>query len=106
MAFPKKGTRKITINGEVFHWRLRKPLCEEALIQHSSNGRILEVYFVYCYMAEPLSITPALIKGLIESAINRGWNYSEKDSIFKYEYLVPYTDLYNKKQVESTAETV
>jgi len=89
LAIAKKGSRKITVQGETFLWRVRKKTSHEEWhddqygipIQHESNGQLLIAYVGYCRSDYPnresvQSITPAMIENCITEAINLGWKYS------------------------------
>ncbi len=94
MAFPKKGTRKISVSGENFFWRIRKKVSHNERhddeigipIQHESEGTILIANVGYCrsgYTKEPISrITPSIIEGCIKLAMEKGWNFKEKGQSF------------------------
>lgn len=91
MAISLKGMRKITVNGEVFLWKIRKKMShneahnvEQAIpIQHISEGQLLfvSVGFTRAYGGyennSPESVTPKMIQPLIEQAIQLGWKYDE-----------------------------
>lgn len=98
MSFPKKGSRKITIDGEVFYWRVRKKMTHNEKhndsisipIQHKSCASILLANLGYCragelggYPSNPIpNITPALIELCIRFGISNGWNHLEKGKPF------------------------
>lgn len=91
MAISLKGMRKITVNGEVFHWKIRRKISHDEAhndqyaipVQHISGGQVLFVYvgFTRAYGGyqndSPESVTPAMISPLIEKAIALGWNYKQ-----------------------------
>ena len=95
MSVPKKGFRKITFNGEVFLWKVRKKVSWEEIhngllgipIQHVHGGALLVVTTGYSrsYFEEnnEFSITPILIEKCIDKAIKSGWDYSKNGP--KYE---------------------
>jgi hypothetical protein len=91
MAIALKGMRKITVNGEVFLWKIRKKISHDEAhndqypipIQHISGGQVLFVFVGFTrayggyYNESPESVTPKMIRPLIEKAIQLGWKYSE-----------------------------
>ncbi len=95
MALPKKGFRKIVVNGNEFLWKVRKKVSWNEIhngpldipIQHVTGGKLLIVTKGYSrsYFEgnNEFSITPHLIEKCIKEAIKSGWNYIEKGS--KYE---------------------
>jgi len=91
MAVAKKGLRKINMNGENFHWKIRKKISHNEAhnseykipIQHEMGGQILLIQVGFCrshgYDSDPiLSVTPSLIKEKILEAINLGWQFNLK----------------------------
>lgn len=91
MAISLKGMRKITVNDEVFLWKIRKKLSHEEAhndqypipVQHISGGQVLFVFVGFTranhgyYNESPESVTPGMIRPLIEEAIALGWKYDE-----------------------------
>lgn len=93
MALPKKGNRKITIDGEVFIWKIRKrPTYNEVLgvsyaipIQHIDGGQILLANMGYCrgynakngFTVNEFPVTPSMIEECIRKGIECGWKYKE-----------------------------
>ena len=91
MAISLKGMRRITVNGEVFHWKIRKKISHDEAhndqyaipVQHHSGGQVLFVFVGFTrayggyYNESPQSVTPGMIKPLIEKAIQLGWKYHE-----------------------------
>ncbi len=92
MAISLKGMRKITVSGEVFHWKIRRKISHDEAhndqyaipVQHISGGQVLFVYvgFTRAYGGyqnnSPESVTPSMISPLIEKAILLGWNYKQE----------------------------
>lgn len=80
--------RKITVNGEVFLWKIRKKISyneahnvEQAIpVQHISGGQVvfISIGFTRSYGGydnqSPESVIPKMIQPLIEQAIGLGWN--------------------------------
>jgi hypothetical protein len=95
MALPKKGFRKITVDGNQFLWRVRKKIspnerhnCSLGIpIQHIDGGAIFIAYIGYNRSGyqenNEFAITPLLIKKCITKAINAGWKYMEKGNPFE-----------------------
>ena len=91
MAISLKGMRKITVNGEVFLWKIRKKVSHEEdhntqipiPVQHISGGQVLFVFvgFTRAYGGyinnSPKSVTPKMIEPLIREGIQLGWKYNE-----------------------------
>ncbi len=89
--------RKITVNGEVFLWKIRKKIShneahneDQAIpVQHISGGQVLfiSVGFTRAYGGyineSPESVTPEMIRPLIEQAIQLGWNYQESGNAIR-----------------------
>ncbi|SHE78881.1 hypothetical protein [Dysgonomonas macrotermitis] len=90
MAIPKKGSRKITIDNNIFVWKIKKhPSHNERHdvdylipIQHIDGGQILLVRLGYCrsgYSLSPIQeITPSIIKRCIKEATIKGWHFDKK----------------------------
>lgn len=99
MAISLKGMRKITVNGEVFLWKIRKKIShneahndEYAIpIQHLSGGQVLFVSVGFTrayggyYNESPESVTPKMIQPLIEQAIQLGWKYLDPGNAIRLE---------------------
>lgn len=95
MALPKKGFRKISVNGEQFLWKIRKKISWEEIhdgqlkipIQHVSGGQLLYLTIGYSrsYFAEinEFNITPSMIELCIKKAILDGWNFNSKGKVFE-----------------------
>ncbi|WP_343748645.1 hypothetical protein [Fluviicola sp.] len=90
MAVSLKGMRKITVNGEVFLWKIRRKISHNEAhnddyaipVQHHSGGQLLfvSVGFTRSYGYQndsPESVTPSMIRPLIEQAISLGWKYDK-----------------------------
>jgi hypothetical protein len=87
MALPKKGFRKITVEGHEFIWKIRKKISWNEIhdvplaipIQNENGGQLLLLTIGYSrsYFTEnnQFKITPALIQLCIKKAINTGWNH-------------------------------
>lgn len=83
--------RKITVNGEVFLWKIRKKISHNEAhnddlaipVQHTSGGQVLFISVGYTRAyggyenQSPASVTPQMIRPLIEQAMGLGWNYRE-----------------------------
>ena len=90
MAIALKSIRKITVNEEVFLWKIRKKISHDEAhndqypipVQHISGGQALRCCRSYkgyggYYNESPESVTPKMIRPLIEKAIQLGWKYKE-----------------------------
>lgn len=91
MAISSKGMRKITVNGEVFLWKIRHKMSHEEdhndqyaiPVQHPSGGQLLFVFVGFSrawggYINNsPESVTPKMIQPLIEEAMKLGWKFNE-----------------------------
>ena len=97
MAIPKKGFRKITVDGNQFLWKVRKKISWNERhnsplgipIQHISGGSILIVYLNFTRSGyeenNEFPITPSLIEKCIRKAIKAGWEYNEKGKQFEFD---------------------
>lgn len=74
MAYAKKGWRKITVDGTVYHWKLqhRSPWLHAAIAHLDVSGQVFRAYF-----DEDHVITPKIIEFLIQTAKSRGWQPEE-----------------------------
>lgn len=89
MAIAKKGLRKIVVNNEIFHWKVRRKISHNEQhnsdysipIQHESEGQIILISIGFCrsegYGRKPMKITPGLIQSHILDAIDLGWAYDQ-----------------------------
>ena len=88
MAISKKGLRKITVDGEVFYWRIRKKISHDEKhndqygipVFHENGGQLIFIFPGFCrsrgYGRKSFqSVTPAIIRQQIERAIKSGWNF-------------------------------
>lgn len=94
---PKKGSRKIIIDGKLYYWRLpakkqyhrwdeTRPYRNSATltIQSGSDnpGRVAQTIVVWI---EGDSFTPEAAEILIRKALATGWNPDERGSAFMFE---------------------
>ena len=101
MAIPKKGSRKIIVDGIEYRWRVRwKPTysqstCNSNLMAavelYENPQNILSIEFpwirydAWIGVAEQ-PVTPSIIETCIKNALNQGWNPAEKSKTFKFNY--------------------
>ncbi len=73
MAFPKKGTRKITIEGNVYSYFVALPEPFLTVYVQKAEGKcaLLIGYF------DSQTITPHIIRQVIELGIANGWHESD-----------------------------
>ncbi|WP_036480242.1 hypothetical protein [Myxosarcina sp. GI1] len=98
MAIPKKGTRKIIVDGIPYRWYVRrKPThtqgdyatCITAGVERvETKGSVLSITFLWnCYnyySGAEFSITPKDIEHCIRDAIALGWQPEVNGSTFYY----------------------
>lgn len=90
MSIPRKGSRKIAIDGEEFIWKIKKHPSHnerhnvgyEIPVQHVNGGQILLVSLGYCRSRydrrNTYPVTPSLIGRCIKYAVYDGWKFKEK----------------------------
>jgi hypothetical protein len=92
MAMPKKGTRRIDVDGQAYRWLVSPNDGYIALVVESAEepGQRLEAYFRYHDRYEPLgtgaerivgqarSISPGTARAVIEAALRGGWQPSRR----------------------------
>lgn len=83
MAFPKKGTRKITLEGNVYSYfvSLPEPFLTVYVQKVEGKCALLIVYF------HLQTITPHIIRQVIELGIADGWQESDESGEFRMGYL-------------------
>ena len=83
MAFPKKGTRKITIDDNVYSYfvSLPEPFLTVYVQKVEGKCALLIVYF------HLQTITPHIIRQVIELGIADGWQESDVSGEFRMGYL-------------------
>lgn len=83
MAFPKKGTRKITIEGNVYSYFVSQPEPFLTVYVQKAEGKcaLLIAYF------DLQTITPHIIRQVIELGIADGWQESDVSGEFRMGYL-------------------
>ena len=104
MSLPKKGLRSIKVKDVEYQWTIRKkPTYSQGVL----DGRMSLVVQLACQdkrtvlvvnlgvsrpdnWIEPhqTMITPAIVRNIIISAINDGWNPNGTGGIFKYTYQI------------------
>ena len=70
MTIPKKGTRKLTVDGSPYRWIInhRSPCMNLVVVSDERSGQRLSVRF-----DEELVITPGVVSHVIGFAIENGW---------------------------------
>ena len=101
MSIPKKGSRKIVVDGEEYIWLIRsKPTytqeCQEGLMHaaielNQKQTSVLSITFSFqrpdsLVSNETNAITPSVIRSCIHGAIRKGWQPNKKGSAFQYNY--------------------
>ncbi|MEN0039047.1 MAG: hypothetical protein AAGC78_18355 [Cellvibrio sp.] len=99
MSLPKKGSRKIIVNGSEFLWFVRaKPTYSQDCLGSNmtaavelldSNGSILHITFTFSRPDSAInfvvgSVTPKLIELCIKNAIDLGWKPDASEGVFEY----------------------
>ncbi len=100
MAIPKRGSRKIVVDGEEYRWLIRRKATYNqtdygsgylnVAVEHAcSNGSVLVIYTDKPHpkdwattSVEP--VTPQNIKTWIKGALQIGWTPKEKGAQFEY----------------------
>ncbi|MEJ2610179.1 MAG: hypothetical protein P8179_08845 [Candidatus Thiodiazotropha sp.] len=104
MTLPKKGLRKIELEGKQYGWLIRrKPTYRQAILESTMTIAIQEincltpkVLHVELNVSRPdnwiskhqTQITSATIKNIITEARKSGWVYDKGGSAFEYSYGV------------------
>ena len=88
MSIPKKGSRKINVNGTEYRWSIRKKPSYGQAINESNLTAAVELYDNPCstliitfpflrpdswISPSKKQVTPSDIKDLIEKALSKGW---------------------------------
>ena len=76
----KKGSRKITIEGDIYLWHLRDNNVDiSVVVQLMNEGQLLKrVYGLEEVFDNP--ITPSRVEKLIKLGLSKGWKPSSKKS--------------------------
>ncbi|MEH1887023.1 hypothetical protein [Nostoc sp.] len=79
MAWPKKGTRPITVNNIAYRWTVSPDSGYITLIvvREPQTGQRLAAIFPYQLMIIPL-IIPSLVRSVIFLALEQGWQPTER----------------------------
>ena len=101
MSIPRKGSRKIIVDGEEYIWLVRgRPTytqdCQEgkmsAAVELGTNpGTTLLVTFPFtrpdsAFLSESSLVTPKMIEGCIKEALENGWQPNKSGGTYKQEY--------------------
>jgi len=102
MSIPKKGSRKITFEGNTYRWTIRrKPSYGQAINESNltvavelldSPGTTLIVTFPFArpdswITLENQAVKPSDVKKSISIALKRGWNPSSKGGSFHLDLM-------------------
>jgi hypothetical protein len=86
MAFPRKGSHKIVVDGTEYRWRLGKResqgqflgFADRVLVQRANGGSVLIRTLGWLrwdsYDSKQEPITPRIIEEFIREGIREGWN--------------------------------
>ena len=101
MAIPKKGSRKISVNGVSYLWMIRKKptysqsvygsgFLHVAVDTEENTGSTLIIYTNHrhpkaIHVEKIIPVTPSLVSNWIKNAINLGWLPSKKGPQFYVE---------------------
>lgn len=94
MAINRKGSRKITVNGEVYYWRVRDNWDNISIvIQHQDAKHqflIFKTASGVMLNGKTPPITPSIIRKAIERALANGWDpFSEVGKPTTVEFEIP-----------------
>ncbi|MFN8671695.1 MAG: hypothetical protein U0457_06360 [Candidatus Sericytochromatia bacterium] len=93
MSINKKSSRKIIVNNIEFIWKIKKikdpcPCCENntfKIMVEKVNFKKPLLAKIYNPFPENLSITPNIVKHLINFALKKGWN-PESNVLFSLDF--------------------
>ena len=109
MSINKTGLRKVQIGEQIFEWKIRqKPTYSQGIaispllivIQSFSNEQTKLIVDVVISRPDnwinphQTSITPKLIKEIINSALQDGWMANKKGKEFQYKYQLSKDRIY------------
>lgn len=101
MTIPRKGSRRIVVDGIEYRWRIRqKPTYSQAAFGHTLNVAVEICENSNCTLVVDLSqahpcnwigdpstpVTPSEVSDLIRNALDVGWKPTEKGSAFKISF--------------------
>lgn len=101
MSIPKKGSRKIVVDGQEYLWLIRSkptytPECQDGLMYaavelNQSATSVLSISFSTqrpdsLTSNDIASITPNVIRACIVGAIGKGWKPNEKGAAFQFHH--------------------
>lgn len=93
MAIPKKDSRKITIDGINYRWKVhwRDSKMSTAVELYDNPQSVLQITFPWIPKKDfwdwyeiPAIITPKIIANCIKSALSQGWKPTEKGKTFQF----------------------
>jgi len=93
MAFPKRGTRKITVEGNVYSYFVSQQEPDVTVYVQRVEGKcaLLIAYF------DLQTITPHIIRQVVEMGIAEGWQESDASGEFRMGHL---DDKIDKTQIK------
>ncbi|MEH2095793.1 hypothetical protein [Nostoc sp.] len=79
MAWPKKGTRPITVNNITYRWTVKPDsgYIKLIVVREPQTGQRLTTMFPYRLMVIPL-IIPSVVRSVILLALEQGWQPTER----------------------------
>ncbi|MBE8997554.1 hypothetical protein IQ274_04820 [Nostoc sp. LEGE 12447] len=79
MAWPKKGTRPITVNNITYRWTVKPDsgYIKLIVVREPQTGQRLATIFPYRLMVIPL-IIPSVVRSVILLALEQGWQPTER----------------------------
>lgn len=87
MGMPRKGSRKVEVEGETFFWRTRPEGRPNHLLltcqrDEERPGRVLQVVLRSTRVLAPSQLTPEDVREAIGYALKKGWDPSERGAAF------------------------
>lgn len=89
MAIPKKGSRKIIVDGKPFRYMFTKVSYGTTTLTVQENAPKAGCVMQFQFEGRDNSITPKDVIDLISRAKEKGWNPSEKGGVFYFHYDPP-----------------
>lgn len=87
MGIPKKGSKKIQVGENSYRYIVKPCMSKENVkelqitVQEECDERGRVMQFRWPYLVE---ITPRVVAGFIQQALDKGWNPKEKAPAFKF----------------------
>lgn len=92
MTIPKKGSRKIVVEGIEYRWKVhwRHSIMTSSVELYEEPKSVLSISFLWIpkkdfwdWYEVPAIIIPQIIETCIKKAISQGWKPNEKGQTFK-----------------------